>query len=202
MISDYATQVRWTEVKKKKTELGIRKCEIQKKLASLGLTDNQVKKRDPLVDDSIWALRKGYISELDKIEKATRPLRDELMNLDNSRQHNRNRILRALFKEIFTTEQLSEIGEEVDSRSLNNEPRKIAFSFKDNIKIEAEMFRYKKLAEHQLSTMKEFRILLTKVIENGCNKFDQTEFMKVISPLNRLIIPLDELAKIKRKHFA
>ena len=203
MISNYVLRNKIDGLKRKRDALVLKKKELQQAFVDCGVSRNQAYKINSTGGSSI---SEGVILNRQRISKEMKNLEDELLQVNGELRKchsedkaDRNNGLLEVFKEIFTQAQMVEIKIEAQRRMAGEAPTKVSFSVKDSIDIAKQRDSYRKLAKEQLEKMIEFRILLTSLIEQGCAKFGDAEFLKFISPLNRLIIPLAELEKIKRK---
>jgi hypothetical protein len=204
MISNYVLRSKIDALKKKQRELGEKKRELELAFRECGVSKNQAYKinstgRTSLPEGTILN-RSRLGKELAKIEKELRPIKDELQNCYSQENADKNMKLMDVFNEIFTKGQIIEIKKEAERRMSGEAPSKVSFSVKEAVQAKEDKYRYREIAKDQLEKMIEFRLLLTGLIEEGCTKFGDAEFLKFISPLNRLIIPVQELEKIKRKN--
>jgi hypothetical protein len=204
MISNYVLRTKVDNLKKRKSGLSRRKSEIQQALVDCGVSKNQAYKINQglnvMVADGTILNRQRLIKELKNIEDEFRDVNASLRECHIQSEAETNGELFKIFKEIFTQDQIIEIKEEAQRRISGEPPMKVSFSVKDAIEHKNQKYKYRELAKDQLEKMIEFRLLLTGMIEEGCSKFGDSEFLKFISPLNRLIIPLQELEKIKRQN--
>lgn len=201
MISNYVIETRINEIKADRLILTEKKRDLQASISSLGVSANQAYKRPSTIPEETFLLRDNWVSETLKLDKEIIKLNDLLRPLYREKESEKNKQLMNIFKEIFSQEQIIEIREETERRMRGELLLPISFTIRDSLQHTEDMKRYKKVAQEQLDKMQEFRLTLTKVIEKGCDKFDPTEFMRVISPLNRLIIPIQQISKLKVKHF-
>jgi hypothetical protein len=152
------------------------------------------------VDHQKFELRKIYAKRITEIEKELLAISSEQRSVQKTRELSVESKLLEVFREIFTTDQMREITNEAVRRAKGEHPFRISFSVQEAIQSSTKAQKYRVIAKEQLEKMIEFRLLLTRLIEEGCAKFGDAEFLKFISPLNRLIIPLKELEKIKRQN--
>jgi hypothetical protein len=198
MISNIILRQKIDSLNDKRTELSNEKINLMEQIKSLNISKNSAYKygRGQLshkknVDHSLFEKRNVLAKRILEIERQFSDINESEVNLS----------LLKIFQEIFTEGQLKEIRHEALRRMKGESPIKVSFSVKDSIEKSGMQEKHRKLAKDQLSKMIEFRILLTKLIEQGCLNWGESEFMLFISPLNRLIIPVGELEKIKRAHF-
>lgn len=188
-------------IKRSKTDLINEKIRNNKVLSEMGITNqaawkyNRGKLRPE--DNSVFVTRSKIVQRNLEIDSLIKELSQQSLELHNLENSDKNRKLIEVFKEIFSGSQLSEIRKEAERRMNGEAGFKMSFDVRNSERNEFLYKAYKKQLLEQLEKMVEFRIMLTKVIEDGCKKFDQGEFLKVISPLNLLIIPLNELNKAK-----
>lgn len=207
MVSNPFLEQKKLEVQSERALLTKEKSDIELKIKAIGVSKNRAYslrlKHLSLSeeDENVMNYRDGLVKRKMEIDNLIIGVNNKLREIGRAQDASINHKIIEIFRENFTKTQMIEIRTEAERRMKGGEPCGLSFSIKDSVKNKEDAGRYKRLSEQQLEKMKEFRILLTTVIKNGCDKFDPTEFMKVISPLNRLIIPLDELAKIKRRHF-
>lgn len=200
MIKNFILEKQIGEIFAKKKVLGDRQHELERLITALGISYNQVQSRSIHVPQEKWELRDKYVSELYEIKEKLRPLNDQLQNLYRERDSGRNLVLIEIFKELFSREQIDMINREAARRVNGDPPIKVNLDWKNLEEYKANATRYKKLYKEQVDKMIEFRVLLTGLIEKGCEQFGDAEFLKFISPLNNLITPVNELKKIKIKH--
>jgi hypothetical protein len=188
---------------KKKRELSGEKKRNEAALSTIGVTSQAAWKynsgRMRPTDESAFLERKQIVDRNITIDLEIGELNNQLTQLHTAETSDKNQKLLEVFKEIFTHEQMVEIKKEAVRRMNGESGFKMSFSIKESVEIVEKGRVYKKVALEQMEKMIEFRIMLTKVIEDGCKKFDQGKFLKIMSPLNRLIIPINELNKAKLK---
>lgn len=201
MISNFNIRHKQRIVKDKIHAISKKRSEVQMALGSLGINENQKRKQNPtFVDNEVLIFRRKLIAELKSLELEAIDLNKERVRLGDLLESERNKELMKIFREIMSQDQLIEIREESENRMEGGEPKALSFSFKRCEEFKKLHYQYRELAKEQLEKMIEFRILLTDVIDKGCTEFGNAEFLKIISPLNNLIIPLNELRKIRIKN--
>jgi hypothetical protein len=173
---------------------------LQLKLTSLGLSSTQKYNKSSTIHKSIWEYRDSLISQIEEYNKEVDDLKKQRAEKHIERESLRNKAFIDIYKEIFSDAQKAIIGDEIDRRVRGEEPMPIGLNYKDFDYYKGGFYKYRDELKKQLEKLIEFRILLTDVIEKGCKQCGDAEFMKIISPLNRLIIPLEELRKIKLKN--
>lgn len=197
MISNYVIESKQRDISNKREVLVKEKSELQKALTALGISTGQARKRNTEIDERTIQFRNNIIQRLKDIDKEFSDLNEEKRNLHRKSEASRNQMLKLMFREIFNTEQLEEIGNECDRRVKGEIPTPLSFNFDNYKRFKDDYYKYKELAKIHLNKTIETRILLTKIIEEGCQKYGDAEFLKLMSPINKLIIPLNELQKIK-----
>lgn len=200
MIKNFILEKQIEEVYGKRRPLGDRQHELEKLISQLGISYNQVQSRSKLVPQEKWELRDKYVAELLDLKSKISPLNEQLQILFRERESDKNLVLVTIFKELFSPEQYNMIKNEAIRRVKGEPAIKINLDWKSFDDYKAAATRYKKLYKEQVEAMIEFRILLTGLIEKGCEQFGNAKFLKFISPLNNLITPVNELKKIKIKH--
>lgn len=153
------------------------------------------------VDAETFQKHEALTMEHHEVESRICELKASLKTLYRQKDANRNSLVFDVLKEIFNEDQLREINKEAGKRAAGNEPQKVLFNLDAAQSLYEEVEKWKKLYAGELDKIQEVRILLNRVIENGCKEFGDAEFLKVISPLNRYILPLNELKILKRKIF-
>jgi hypothetical protein len=201
MLKDTQTIKRLDEIRLVISNFSKMRADLQKKLASLGLSPAQIKNRSSTIPNEIWLYRDGIVAELKKLEEEVLPIRQKFRELHFEHDQQKNKYVMEVFREIFSDDQRMEIYTEVNRRIQGENPIPTGYNFKDLEKYKNGYYEYKNLATEQMNKMVEFRIMLTGMIEEGCRMFGEAEFLKFISPLNTLIIPVKELKKIKMKMF-
>lgn len=203
MISNYLLRTKIEGLKKKKSDLIQRKAQLEAAFRGTGISKQAAWKQRTgkidLLDKEDFEARKNLGLELKILEEEFVQINEELRKCFREEESEKNLKLMEVFSEIFTKEQIIEIKKEAERRMAGEHPFRLSFSVREAVEDKNRLVRYRKLAKEQLEKMIEFRILLTSLIEKGCESFGDAEFLKLISPLNRLIIPLSELEKIKRK---
>lgn len=196
-----------TEIEKTRFQLkvlGKEKIRIQLLIKELrdkyDITDNRTRTRSKLVPSEIWDLRAEYVKQVKELDEKIEPIRKKWRDQNLQLDKEENVALRTVFAEIFGDQQREEIYKEVERRRNGEMPIPTGYDFKELQRYKDERYKYKQLAKEQIDTMIEFRVMLTGIIKEGCERFGDAEFLKFISPLNKLIIPVDELKKIKIKH--
>jgi hypothetical protein len=195
----YITKSKEALINRRK-ELAVKKTENQLFIADSGITKNARNKTnlgfaDP---EKLKEVRKR-ISENIVYDKEIVKIKLELSEIYKLENTERNMALINLFKEIFEPDQLAELYSECDRRIKGETPFKISFVWKEFNEHKSNAAKYKKMVLENIDNMQAFRLRLTNLIDEGCNKFGKAEFLKFISPLNRLILPVGELEKMKRK---
>lgn len=203
MISNYVLRTKIDALKKEKRALVERKTELEVLFRECGLSKNQAYKLNKTgistKSNETIVKRSTLGKKLVELEKKFVSVNNELRKCYSEEEAEKNVKLMEVFRDIFTQDQMIEIKQEAERRIRGESGFKFSFSVKDAEQAILDSKRYRSIAREQLEKMIEFRILLTGLIEQGCAKFGDGEFLKFISPLNRLIIPLAELEKIKRK---
>lgn len=200
MLKNFILERQIEEVYAKRKPIGERQHELEKLISALGISYNQVQARSKHIPEEKWKLRDAYVAELFDLKAQIAPLNDQLKNLYRERESDRNLVLVNIFKEMFSPEQYDMIKKEA-SRRVKGEPAiRVNLDWKNLEDYKEKSTRYKKLYKEQVEAMIEFRILLTGLIEKGCEQFGNAQFLKFISPLNNLITPVNELRRIKVTH--
>lgn len=193
------------DIKSITDEMTIVQFDLKRLKETYGITDNNRRNRSATnstkVPKEVWAERDIYVQRIEDLKTRVGPLRQELRELHIAEDTERNIALMGVFREIFNDSQRKEIMNEVDRRRGGETPMPLGLDFKELERYKQGYHKYRTLSKEYLDKMIEFRIMLTGLIEDGCRKFGNSEFLKFISPINRLIIPVEELKKIKIKHF-
>jgi len=185
MISNYFLEDKILNVKKRIKQFTDRKISLQN---SLGIC----KEKD---------LRETYITEMRMVDKALSDLKIEKSDLHRELDSQVNVVFKNIFNDIFTKEQMNEIRLEAESRVFGNPPTGLSFNIKDCGEIKSELTLVKKQLKEYVDKLINTRAILTGIVQDGCKEFDEAKFLKVISPLNRTILPLDYITEIKKRHF-
>lgn len=202
MLTNQFVDAKMLELKQRKADLVKRKAELVNIMDSLGISRIAAKKASAGlidIDERSLMLRENIVKEMAEIEKGFAQIKVEKAELSNRENAVKNKALIEVFSEIFTKEQMVEIKKEAVRRMGGESGFKLSFSVKESIEEKEKLEQFKAIAIDQLNKWQEVRIILTKVIEAGCQEFGHAEFMKVISPLNRLVIPVSEVNKIRNK---
>lgn len=189
-------------LKKRQDELAQRHQEISKELSDLNISRAQLKKAkaglfEMPIPQGLVQKRSELPLEQKEIEKRISEIKREIRDLHRQQDAADLMGFKKILNEIFTKEQLTEIFDEVRRRDSGEHPCKIRFNFDRGIEAIMELDEYKKLYIGELEKMQEIRLTLTRIIESGCEQFGATEFMKTISPLNKMVIPVNEINKKK-----
>lgn len=203
MISNHVLTSKRNRIAEQRDNLVNKKKELTLEIQQYGITKQAAWKhrtgKSDAIDMEVIDERAKVSNQIRKIDFEIAELNTEIRTIQADIESAKNRELINVFKEIFTREQMIEIRIEAERRIDGGHPFKLSFNVQESIKIAEERAKYKKLLIEQLDKMISFRILLTGLIDNGCDQFGNAEFLKFISPLNRLIIPVEEFEKIKRK---
>lgn len=199
MIKDAVGRSHVESIRAKRKELAKEKSDIIKRLRSLGLTATQKSNRSSTVSDEIWQLRDIYVEKLSELDSELSELNAKFKEIHSVVDANENKIVRVLFREIFSEDQIASIWDEVRNRADGGEPIPVGLNFKDLNRYKEGFYSYREALREILNERIEFRIMLTGLIEKGCEQFGNADFLKFISPLNKMVIPVAELEKIKKK---
>jgi hypothetical protein len=206
MISNYVIENKIKRIKDEISGLAKEKFDLAEAIKALCISKQAAWKhkqgliKNP-VNDNLFAIREKYAARITEIEGVISSLHDESRELHRLKESDKNGKLLEIFGEIFTPEQMLEMKKEAERRMAGEHPFRLSFNIQEAVQIKEQLLRSRKVAKEQLEKMIEFRLLLTRIIEDGCQKFGDKEFLTVISPLNRLIIPIAELEKLKRSLF-
>lgn len=200
MMKDLTAISRIDRMRDEIKELATKKFKLQEKLRSLGLTATQVRNRSSTVSEEIWEYRDGIVKEMKEVESLISPLKEKFRDVHFEFDENRNKKIRQIFDEIFSEQQRAEIYKEIDRRICGEHPIPTGYNFKDLERYKEGYYKFRDLSRENIDNMINFRVMLTGMIEEGCNKFGKAEFLKFISPLNTMILPVIELKRIKSKH--
>lgn len=194
------------EIRAELKAVGLKKREVEDKLFNMRrdykITDNKIRRRysaGNTIPEEVWQEREVLSKQITEFNKQLSELRLEFNQEHIKEDAEKNIALMGVFKEIFNDAQRKEIMEEIDRRRKGESPIPLGLDFKELDRYKNDYHKFRNFSKEQLEKMIEFRIALTGLIEQGCNQFGNAEFLKFISPLNRLIIPLEELRKIKQK---
>lgn len=184
-----------------RTELTGEKKRMEALLTSLGIPASSIRKSGHKIDPDKLAVRTKAVMRIGEIESRVSEINAVIDTIKKEMNGETQKNVSKILREIFSKAQLKQIGDEATNR-MNPEyvPCSMSFSIKEGEQFKYKMYEYRKLAQDQMEKMIQFRIVLTRIIEQGCEQFGNAEFLKVISPLNKLIIPLKELEKIKKDH--
>lgn len=202
MISNFVQRTRKSALLEEREKLVIHQEQLSALMRACGVTKNAARKAKVghlKIDERTLMARENASFQMEANRKRLIEIKGLLREIHEDDDVQRNKKLLEVFKDIFTREQLAEIREEADRRMNGTSGFKMSFSVRDSIRNAELAATYKKVALEHLEKMVEFRIMLTKVIDDGCEKFGKADFLTVISPLNRLIIPINELNKAKLK---
>jgi uncharacterized protein (DUF3084 family) len=198
MIHEQTLRSQHAKIKAELEALNAKRKEIQKALESLGLTENQKRKLYNVEERTVF-FRQNLLDQLYEIEQQQSVLIKKRKELGKLIDETEQKIIKRMFREMFSVHQLEEIGKEARRRAEGEHPIPLGFDFKELERYKEGYYKYRNLSKEQISKMIEFRIKLTMLIEQGCKQFGDAEFLKFISPLNKMILPLQELEKIKKK---
>lgn len=204
MISNYLLNHKINSLKKERERLTLKQMEISIALREFNISKQAAWKSNRgkinKIDPDLLARRNATSQEIEKTKSELIKINGELRECYKEKESEKNAKLLEVFKEIFTQDQIIEIRQEAERRMRGEHPFLLSFSIKEGIDDKQRASKYKKLAKEHLEKMIEFRLLLTGLIEKGCEQFGEGDFLKFISPLNRLIIPVEELRAIKNKN--
>lgn len=204
MIGNIALQTKIATLKNERAKIVEEKLRLSGLIKEMKITKQAAWKhntgKSDKIDSEVLKLRNHYSTHLVKVETQIKAINDQLRELYRQQDAEENNQLMAIFKEMFSHEQLQAIGEEARSRMRGNPPAPLGINLSRNEEYKEKYYTYRKLAQEQLEQTIKFRIMLTGMIEKGCEKWGNGEFLSFISPLNKLIIPLKELEKIKQTH--
>lgn len=191
-------------LKEKRSDLSLKKRDVEDKLSAIRsmykITDNNIKNRSVIkAPKEVWDLRKQYSDELTELNNNLSLVNKDIREFQLKVESERNVALMGVFKEIFNDAQRFEIFKEIDRRRNGETPYPLGLDFKELQRYKDGYFKYREVVKEKVEKMIDFRIMLTGIIEKGCEKFGNAEFLKFIRPLNQLIIPIQELKKEKQK---
>jgi len=202
MIKNALLANKMDSLNKERATLVEEKRQLELNIKSLGITKNAAYSVRHKIPQETILLRDEWVKKKIAIDKEVERLNAEIKIIHRQQEVDKNIGVGKILREIFNDDQMEEIKEEAKKRvDPEYKHQKMSFSIADCADVKNRMYQYRKVAQNQLETMIKFRLTLTKIIEEGCDKFGQGEFLKFISPLNQLIIPIKELEKIKREHF-
>lgn len=153
------------------------------------------------IEDLALETRNEAAKKLYALQQKQLDIKERMRKLYEEEEAENNLALIKILSEIFTDEQTAEIKKEAQRRTSGEEPIPLPFTVKNYSMYKDEYYKYRELAKDQLKKMVEFRIMLTGLIEQGCSQFGDAAFLKFVSPLNKMIIPLKELEKIRSKYY-
>lgn len=191
---DNSTDLRILELKAKKDPLIVEYQKLQDKVNAIGLSKKdantfwgKIDKRAPV--------KKELTKRMEEVKQELAVLNKELLECSKFYEHSPMGIL----KKSLPPRIYSAIINELKRRRNGGAPELLDLDFTDkNNDLQRQRDQYKKLSGELINTLIECRKILTDVIQDGHKKFDQFEFAKIISPINRAIKPVSELEKIKR----
>lgn len=209
MIKNFLVQQQINKLKAERDELSAKKNDLSLQIRDLGISKQAAWKFENGKSEALNNLtaeelqlfqkRKALAKEIMKAEKRFTELNTELRELYTKQDSEKNMQVMNIFKEIFSDGQRALIYEEIDRRMNGEEPRPIGLNIKDFEDYKLKYYSYRDRLRTELERMIEFRIRLTLLIEKGCEQFGDAEFLKFISPLNKLVLPLAELEKVKKQ---
>lgn len=204
MISNYIIREKITNIKEQKTALVKEKQSLSEQIRSLGIKKQAAWKIKTGYSEVVipgLELRETWAKRITKIEAEISILNTELSKLFDLQESDINKSLINIFKEIFTTDQLREIRIEAERRMRGESSIRVSFSVKDAMDSKVEFTKTKKQVKEYAQKLVDVRATITNIIQDGCEQFDESKFLKVMSPLNRMTLPIDYITKIKREHF-
>lgn len=169
-------------------ELKLELKELQSQIRDLDLPGNRrVFARHTISDEDMELHRKlgERIREIEAIFTANK-------KVENQRRHE-DQLFIDLLKESFGLDDYLKIMQEFGRRQRGATHIRVTLKYKDTKAPE-----YKKKLNELYENLATIRKTLTKINMDGCEMFDMAEFMKLISPLNRMIPPLAEISKEQR----
>ena len=200
MLSNSIIQHKIKSLKDKKSELSGRKMNIIAELKLINIHNGIYRKAKAgliKIDERTLSRRETLIYELNKIELEIIDVNKRIVESSRKIGASESDLWRSVVKEIFKGDQYKNICEEVDRRLNGETPVAFKYNFEKGIDAIMQVDQYKKMYLDELEKQQQIRIMLTKIIEDGCKRFGDDQFMKVISPLNRLVIPVKEINKKK-----
>lgn len=152
------------------------------------------------VSEDVKLKRKEYTVAIMQNDEKLKDVNNKIRELNRKEDASVNQFLVHIFKEMFTKDQMGIIIKEAQSRASGNPAAPVGINLQRNDEYKEKYYTYRNLIKEQIEKMIQFRIVLTRLIDSGCQQFGNGEFLKFISPLNQLVIPIKELEKIKRDH--
>lgn len=177
-----------------------RKKEIEGRLRELNISNyafRKAKTRQIFIDEDKLIEREVLSKELTFIEKRLSEIAVELIHLHRKDDASDTKYIINVLKEIFNEQQFMEIMREAHRRLDGEPPLRVLFNFDKAHSMFDESEKWKGLYARELDKQQEIRIILTRIIDAGCKEFGNEKFMKIISPLNRFVIPVNEINKKK-----
>ena len=170
------------------TELKQELKELQSNIRELEITNNRRRFARNTISDGDMMLHKKWGDRIREIESI----------LSGQKSYSRVRaqedqIFKDLLKESLGSDDYYRIMQEYNRRIKSEPSHKVTLKNKDSGASE-----YKKKLLETLELLKEIRQTLTQVNMDGCEKFDVSEFMKTISPVNRIVPTVADITKQQR----
>jgi len=205
MISNHILRDKINAILAKREVLTKEKNEVVKLVQDVGISKQaaylqRTGKIDKIEDDKM-NLRQTYVKRLAQLEGMILPLNNELRELRVLEDSEKNKALLDVFGDIFTKEQMLEIRLEAERRMKGESGVMISFSIRDCAEQKVALQKAKSQVKEYSQKLVDVRNIITKVVQDGCEKFDESAFLKVVAPLNRTALPIDYITKIKKEHF-
>jgi chromosome segregation ATPase len=144
-------------------------------------------------DDDSTAYRKALQQDRAPFIAKFNQIKERLAEIEKARfQHLCN-----VIKDTLPMEQVEELLHE-HNRRMRGEP-----PFRPSLptnREEVETYEaYKKLAQNSLNTLIKARVIMNKIMLDGCSRYGNVEFIKLMSPLNSLLSPVPQVETLKKQ---
>lgn len=184
-------EVKRSALLKERSDIGLRLNEISLLLKEIPYTKNAVQKISPFkLDATILANRTKLVKEKLALERRLSEIKAELKT-----NYNEESILKGILSELFTPSQLIAVWKERDRRMSGCPPLRVSIAKKDDSDIISKL--RSELSE-SYAVLTKARTAITEVNRDGCSRFGNGEFLKVMSPVNTSIPSQQEIEKKKR----
>lgn len=172
-----------------KAKLKLELKELQTNIRELEITSNRRQFARNTISDADMDLHKKWgnrIREIEAIFSAQKTFIGKAAQDDM--------IFKELLKETFGYDDYLKIMQEYNRRRGGEPSHRISMQYKDSTAT-----ALKKKLNEAYEQLKLIRKTLTEINLDGCERFGIAEFMKIISPINTKVPPIEEINKMQRQ---
>lgn len=179
-------------LRREQYQLTRRLTEVKLALRENGVTKNAVQFIPHKVEPARLARRGELVEEQLALEGRLRAVKESIKEHTGGRD-----TLFDVLAESLTAAQLAQLQAEARRRRLGYPPTRVVLEPSDT---QDQLRALRTLCEGLLGHLEAARTHLTEVIQEGCHRWGNAAFLRLISPVNTKLPPLEDLDRLKRIH--